>query len=127
MRHLLSLLLCLLLLGAAPGALEPQWQAALSARDLDAIGRLIERGIDPNLAASDDVTALMLAARMADLPLMKTLIKAGARVDAENDRGGTALMYAVISARPEAVELLLEGGEPRLEGQFVGTQRVEIR
>lgn len=111
MRHAVSLLfLCLLLLGSASASPEQRWQAALSSRDFDAIEQLLERGIDPNLAAPDGVTALMLAARVPRIPLMKALIDKGAQVNAQNDRGGTALMYAVVSAQLDAVELLLEHG-----------------
>lgn len=108
--YLFTLGLALFLSGAAPADLAAQWRAALAARDLAGIERLLERDINPDWSTRDGVTALMLAARVANLSLLNKLIEAGAAVNAENDRGGTALMYAVISAQPEAVSALLQHG-----------------
>ena len=70
------------------------------------------------------MTALMLAASTSstsfNLEIVTELIRAGARVNAQNDMGLTALSCAALrSQSPAMVEVLLDAGaDPRIEDQF---------
>jgi ankyrin repeat protein len=52
----------------------------------------------------------MQAAQRADLPAIRGLLTAGADVNARNNTGGTALMYAALSGDAPTVRLLLQKG-----------------
>ena len=72
-------------------------------------------------AVAVSMTALMLAASTpSQLETVTDLIRAGARVDAQNDLGMTALSWAVLrSQSPAMVEVLLDAGaDPRIKDRF---------
>lgn len=77
---------------------------------------LIEAGANPNLLGYDGTTALYWAASANDVELVRTLINAGARVDAEKPKDGyTSLHAASEQGNLENIELLLKvGGESAL-------------
>ncbi len=54
-------------------------------------------------------TALLLAAKRGCKQAVLLLIEAQADIDVQNKAGGTALMWASLSAQPAIVKLLLEG------------------
>jgi len=84
---------------------------AITRRDLPAIEHLLSQNKrNVNLAAPDGKTALMLAAGSARADLVRSLLGAGADVNAINARGGTALMYAATRGDPETVNVLLSHG-----------------
>jgi Ankyrin repeats (many copies) len=57
---------------------------------------LLRRGANPNLKGSGDLTPLMVAAlASADPTMVRLLLDAGASVDARDDRGQTALDWAL--------------------------------
>lgn len=95
---------------AACASSDDPWNRALLKRDITAIERLVEQGVDVNRAAEDGHTALMLAANMRHEPLLRKLLGRGARVNAVNSRGGTALMYAATAGERELVDFLIERG-----------------
>lgn len=69
------------------------------------------------LTASNGKTALMVACKEGDLPLVKTLIKAGSRIDAVTETNGTALMFAVLgNHRPIAEWLVTQGADVNVVG-----------
>ncbi|ROT42404.1 ankyrin [Sodiomyces alkalinus F11] len=82
------------------------------------VRRLLEAGVDPNHYAADGTTPLM--AFVAHLPedgdyklpvsILELLIEAGARVDARNRQGETALHVAVRHGRKLAVRTLVKNG-----------------
>lgn len=82
------------------------------------VRRLLDAGVDPNHYAADGTTALM--AFVAHLPedgdykvpvsILQLLINAGARVDARNRQGETALHVAVRHGRKLAVRTLVQNG-----------------
>lgn len=66
---------------------------------------LLEFGADVNLANKRGQTPLMLVAKKSDIPLLKTLIKAGAHADAVDQDGKLATDYADAKALAALVKL----------------------
>jgi uncharacterized protein len=79
-------------------------------RELDWVGFLLSRGADPNIGDSNGDTPLMIAASIGFEEGATQMIRRGARVDATNRRGETALTVAVQQRQPRLVELLLRTG-----------------
>jgi ankyrin repeat protein len=110
---------------SAPAAREtgPAMQRlidAIASRDLAQVKSRL--AADPGLAKSSDgagSTALMHAASSGTVAIMRTLIDAGADVNAKNGRSATALHWA--AADPAKVKLLL------LRGAAVDAKTVEGR
>jgi ankyrin repeat protein len=76
----------------------------------NAVARLLlDRGADPNIPTANGNTNLMVAAGRGDVEALKLLIAHGAKVDARNGAGGTALINSALG-RNEAVRLLLAQG-----------------
>ncbi len=96
--------------GAVAGDPRGLWIEALSARDLEAIGRLLPIAPDINAAGPDGRTALMTAAAGGRPELVTALLARGAHADARNRRGGTALMYAATAGDADSARLLLDHG-----------------
>jgi len=108
-----------------PGA-TPLYRAT-RATDLAAIRALLDKGANPNLAAKDGSTPLMVAAgfgarrggdeevtekagRADPVEVMKLFVAAGAKVNATNDPGNTALHYAALNGSARGVEFLAASG-----------------
>lgn len=85
--------------------------------DKQIIKLLIDSGANPNLCGSNGTTALYWAVSRNDSELVKNLIEAGARVDAEQpEDGDTSLHLASENSNLEIVRLLLKaGGESALD------------
>lgn len=98
---------------------------ALAAKCLDAelVRLLVSLGADPNIATIDSVTPLMLAAGVGmkspdedsgwhehALPTVQALLEAGVHVNAEEDRGWTALHGAAFRGVNQVVQLLVDKG-----------------
>ncbi len=99
-----------LLLWAAPPADSPVADAAMRG-DAEAVAALIARGADVNAPQGDGMTALHWAAERADAPLVRTLLDAGAEVDAVTRMGDyTPLHLAGKAGSATAVEALLAAG-----------------
>lgn len=75
---------------------------AVSAGNAPAVSRLLDQGVDPNLA---DGEALISAALRGDTAIAKILLEKGAKADA---RGGKALTLAALRGNMAMVELLLD-------------------
>lgn len=73
--------------------------------DLTTVKKFIEYGSDVN-ESMNGVTPLMLAARYNKVEIIKVLLEKGARPDAKDDKGFTALKYAEISKANEAAAYL---------------------
>ena len=72
---------------------------------------LIEAGADMDIQNNSGFTALMLALGQEKMAAFRLLLDAGADVDRqEKERGGTALIQAVVLGNEEAVLLLIEAG-----------------
>ena len=65
--------------------------AAVKANDASKVQTLLAGGANVNERENDGTTPLMLAAHMGNLPLVDELVKAGADVNAADERGWTAL------------------------------------
>ena len=70
--------------------------------------RMLQDGADPNLAAPDDQTLLMLAARDGHDELVLLLLKKGADPNKRNQLTRTALMQAVSGDHFQTAKLLLD-------------------
>lgn len=71
---------------------------AVSAGDVDRVGKLLAAGADSNERNAEGATALMLAAHAGQLDLVKILIDAGADVNLTDERGWGPLMKAAYNA-----------------------------
>jgi len=80
---------------------------------------LLEAGADVNWKADDDWdiqglgrgwTALMIAVIHGHADAVKTLLDAGADVNAEDENGGTALMHGARRGHTEIVDMLKQAG-----------------
>jgi ankyrin repeat protein len=74
---------------------------AISKGDIESVKKFIEYGIDVN-EKSNGLSPLMVAARYNKVDIMKILIANGARIDAKDENGFTALKYAELSNAKEA-------------------------
>jgi len=77
---------------------------------------LLESGANPNMASREsEVTALMEFAQQDQVAGVDLLLKNGAKIDAADSAGDTALMYAVSARAHRVVQLLTaKGADPRL-------------
>jgi len=104
---------------------------AASRANLAATKLLLDKGADPNAShdsglmvrngpiALSNITPLMMAP-MSSLEVIQTLLDHGARVNARDGRGMTALMFAAATERPNpaVVRLLLKAGaDPEIESK----------
>ena len=76
--------------------------------DIAGLTKAILEGADVNSRADRDTTPLMYAAAFGSLDALKLLKRAGARVNAQNAFGATALMWSVTETAK--VRLLLDAG-----------------
>ena len=83
---------------------------AIKSRDRDAARGLVENAVDVNLTDADGTTALHWAANWGDPGTVDLLIRAGARIAAENRYGMRALSIAAANGHAAAVGRLLEAG-----------------
>ena len=85
-----------------------QW--AVYNGDVTEVQRLLKAGANVSLANNYGVTAMELAAEVANTPILKLLLDAGANVDSPNPEGQTALMAVARTGNVEAAQLLLDRG-----------------
>jgi ankyrin repeat protein len=103
----------LLLLAASPpfaGELIQDWRQAIRNNRLEVIRQYLKQIDHVDLGTALDKTALMAAASQGDVNLVRTLLTAGADVNAHNKAGGSALIYAAWSGDTETVAILLNHG-----------------
>ena len=85
------------------------------------VARLLDAGVDPNMAYGNGLTALMWAAGHTDdatvgdgLTTARVLLDRDAKVELTDDRGRDALMIAAERGHAEMVRLLIErGADPK--------------
>lgn len=71
---------------------------------------LLGAGVDVNARLSNGASALMLAAQLGQVGVIRTLLAGKAEVDAKAGNGVTALMLASKYRHQEAVNVLKEAG-----------------
>ena len=84
--------------------------AAITARNEDFTGYLLNKGADPNLPGKGGEMPLVAAARLGFDTGVDFLLQAGARVDGVNRSGETALIVAVQLRELMIVRRLLQAG-----------------
>lgn len=87
------------------------------------ITALLERGADPNLGDNEQRTPLFYLSRRGDLAAtIKLLIKYGAKMEASDITGLTALSYYAKTRNTAAISALLKVGvDPSIRGKFGAT------
>lgn len=109
--------------GADPNALESRDGRAFSTPLLYAVSRgdrsavelLLEHGADPELPGWRGLTPFMEAARMDHPDLLELLRRRGVPVNAVDEDGRTALMWAALTGRRRCVEYLVRVPDLELE------------
>ena len=76
---------------------------------MEVVKYLLESGVEVNKNAGEG-TALMGACYKGNVELVKLLLKYKADVNAVNEKGTTALMFAVLIQNEELVKILLDNG-----------------
>lgn len=82
---------------------------------VDEVKSALARGMDPNTVAADGHPVLVTAAREGNGRVVDVLLAAGARVDARNGFGDTALMMAALNGHLDIAKRLRARGAS-LEG-----------
>jgi len=89
---------------------------AVHMRRADLVRVLLERGASPD---SGEAFATPLCDGAGDTEIVKLLLKHKAKVDAQDEDGGTALMGAAAAGNLETVKLLLKAGaDPRMHDKY---------
>lgn len=107
--------------GVDPNSLSgegyPLLTYSIMLNNLEVTGLLLDRGANPNKTEEKAfMTPLMRAAFEGNMEIVKTLVEAGADVNATNFLGETALMKAVNYDSADVVEYLLsKGANPNLQ------------
>ena len=97
-------------------------------KDEQDIFSVLVKGADVNIVGESCDTALMLAARNANLNITKVLIEAGADVNKTDENNKTALSYFALNGNTQGVRLLLRSGAKVNMGcEPVGTLKPMIR
>jgi len=95
----------------APARLDSPVADAAMRRDPARVRQLLRQGADVNAAQGDGMTALHWAATHGDADLVRTLVTAGARLEASTRNGSyTPLQLAAREGHAVAVEALLRSG-----------------
>lgn len=94
---------------------EEELVDAVQLRDLSRVKDLLERGVDPNVRRYNPSREamrlpLLFTSYHNQIEFVKTLLRAGADPDLEDDDGQTALLLASYAGNTEVVEALLQAG-----------------
>ena len=96
------------------GLQDEQLVEAVKGGDAAEVGRLLEDGADPEAKDRNRYgygnPALMLAAEGGHLDALKLLHRHGAKLEATNAHGATALTFAAWQGKPDCTKALLEWG-----------------
>lgn len=78
------------------------------------VGKLLDRGADPNGPTTRGATPLMMAAASAHASpaTVQMLLARGARIDARDDEGRSALDWALLQGETDVARLLRQAGAP---------------
>lgn len=92
---------------------QPGWSAILYAAmegHVDTVKLLLEKGANPNSRAPSQLTPLMIAARNGHIEVVRVLLAAKADPNAQNDRGDTAIKWALDAQNTDIGDLLRASG-----------------
>jgi ankyrin repeat protein len=81
---------------------------AANQNDTDKVVGLLRRGMDVNTADVQGTTLLMIAARGANIELVRFLLDNRANAQRRNQYGDTALMLATLMGHKDVVHLMME-------------------
>lgn len=95
--------------GSAPGLYERFVQSVATDRS-DDVAALLARGMDPNTVDPNGEPMLVVAARAGWQPTIDVLLRSGAKVDAKNGFGDTAIMVAALNGHLVVVKKLFARG-----------------
>jgi ankyrin repeat protein len=111
LTHILLLaLICLGSTGAWGQALYDRFITSVAMDRSEDVAALLARGMDPNTVDPNGEPVLVVAARAGWIPTTDLLLKAGAKVDAKNSFGDTAIMVAALNGHLELVKKLQARG-----------------
>jgi ankyrin repeat protein len=115
-RRAAGVLTCALL-GLAPDAAQPQPQGlyerfvqSVAIDRYDDVAALLARGMDPNTVDPNGEPVLVVASRAGWVQTVDALLRAGAKVDAKNAVGDTAIMVAALGGHLVLVRKLYARG-----------------
>ena len=83
---------------------------AVRSMNVERVRALLAERVNVNAPQGDGATALHWAVHLDDLPLVETLIRAGARTEVADDTGATPLYLACVNRNAAAVSRLLAAG-----------------
>ena len=88
--------------------LTPQYLFRSAARKNEmGVLAMLKGGISPNIVNEKGNTPLIISASLGDLPSLQDLLAYRADVNAANNEGNTALIYAARYNHPQAIKMLL--------------------
>lgn len=109
-RHLQSLISLLLFTLLCSCAMNPLIRAAEQGNSAQ-VQALVHEGVAVDQRGGNmDETALIIAARHGNLGIVRTLLNAGADINARSKYGDTALTAATYFCHPNVTDFLLENG-----------------
>lgn len=108
-------------------ASTPLFMAA-SNGNASVIEALLKAGAEVNAATANGATPLMRAASAGSVPALTALLKSGADVNSKEPvHGQTALMFAAVENRSEAIKLLMErGADPTITTSVAKLERPNV-
>ncbi|NP_001290577.1 ankyrin repeat domain-containing protein 39 [Esox lucius] len=90
------------------------WSAAMDG-DLERVKSLLKKGVDPNIRASANYTALHYASRSGHESVCRLLLQSGACANLQTLGGATALHRSAYCGHLDVVQLLLHhGADPQI-------------
>jgi ankyrin repeat protein len=92
---------------------QPGWSAILYAAmegHVDTVKLLLDKGANPDSRAPSQLTPLMIASRNGHIEVVRLLLAAKADPNAKNDRGDTAMKWALDSNNSQISDLLRAAG-----------------
>jgi ankyrin repeat protein len=93
----------------APKTWSPILYAAMEGH-ADVVRQLLDKGADPNARAPSLLTPLMIASRSGHIDIVRMLLAAKADPNLTNDRGDSALGWALAAGNTQIGDLLKSGG-----------------
>ncbi|KAF9877435.1 hypothetical protein CkaCkLH20_05135 [Colletotrichum karsti] len=100
--------------GVGIDAKQPSWTSlhlAVKSRAFEVLGKLLEAGLDPNVASYDCRTPVHLCCTYEDEPALRLLLKHGASTTTKDDEGRTIWHHSARANGVTILSVLIELGE----------------